>query len=117
MFLCRHEASYEEPLSSAPVVGLAATDTRTAPGRDGGRDAAAQSVPEPRRRGPVRGRGASGPVVQAAAAAAATGHRKPIHGQRDGGRGGAVTNDHRAATVAAVDHVHAAGRTPTEHGD
>jgi len=44
----RHEAPDEEPLSGAPAVRVAAAHTGTAPSRHGGRDVAAQPVPEPR---------------------------------------------------------------------
>lgn len=43
----RHEAPDEEPLPGAPAVRVAEAHTGTAPGRHGGRDAAAQPVPEP----------------------------------------------------------------------
>lgn len=112
----RHEAPDEKPLPGAPVVRVAAAHTGTAPGRHGGRDAAAQPVPEPRRRGTVRGRGQAGPAVPAGAPA---GHGEPVHGQRHGGRGGAVADHHGPAAVAGRggnDHVPAAGARRPERG-
>lgn len=110
MYDYRHEAAHEEPLPGPSAVRVAAADTGTAPGRHGGRHVAAQPVPEPRRRGPVRGRGQAGPAVQTGTAA---GHGEPFHGQRHGGRGGAVADDHGTAAVAGRDdHVRTAGARP-----
>lgn len=67
----RHEAPDEKPLPGTPVIRVAAAHTGTAPGRHGRRDAAAQPVSEPRRRGTVRGRSEAGPAVPAGAP---TGH-------------------------------------------